>query len=145
MEKISQNPEQTYNFGLQIADTVRPGSVVILTGPLGAGKTIIAKGIAEGLGITEQVTSPSFSIVSEYQGNLNMRHIDLYRTGSDEELELMGFGELTSGSAVSIIEWGEKAKSFLNSDELVVEITIEKDLSRKMKLTGPPKMLEQLQ
>ena len=125
MVYTSSSPEETEAIGALIAATIGPGSIVVLKGSLGSGKTVLVKGIAKALGITEPVTSPSFTIVSEYRGEVLLRHIDLYRTGSDEELELLGFDELTDGSAVAVIEWGEKAGYFVPNPDITVEIRIE--------------------
>lgn len=100
------------------------GSVVALEGLLGAGKTTFVKGIAEALGIDEQITSPTFTIVSEYLGVLPLYHIDLYRIGSSEEIELLGLEELVYGKGISVVEWADKAPDlFLDPLRIVFEIT----------------------
>lgn len=141
---IAATPEETENLGRKIGTALSHGAVVSLSGPLGAGKTVLTKGIAQGLGVNSTITSPSFTIVVEHEGNIPLRHIDLYRTGSDEELELFGFTELTSGDGVTVIEWGEKALSFLDDDRVEVIISIRKDGSRELNITGPANILESL-
>ncbi len=95
-----------------------------LEGPLGAGKTTLAKGIAEALEIEEAITSPTFTIVSEYLGKLPLYHIDLYRVGSSEEIELLGLEELIYGDGVSVVEWSDKAPElFVNPLRIALEIT----------------------
>ena len=141
MELKTSNATETLSFGYKLGLAAIPGLVVVLDGPLGVGKTVIAKGIARGLDIEDAVTSPSFTIVAEYPGRIPMRHIDLYRTGSDEELVLLGIDELVSGDAVSVIEWGEKAASFLEPDYLHVAITFEDETSRLIRVSGPEDLL----
>lgn len=112
-----------------------PGSVVALEGPLGAGKTTLVKGIAEALEIAEPITSPTFTIVSEYLGRFPLYHIDLYRVGSSEELELLGLEELIYGAGVSVVEWSDKAPElFVNPLRIALEITGPE--TRSVNLTG---------
>jgi tRNA threonylcarbamoyladenosine biosynthesis protein TsaE len=87
------------------AGRLAAGSVVVLEGPLGAGKTTLAQGIASGLGVTDPVTSPTFALVHEYQGRLPVFHMDLYRLGSEEEFDLIGGWEYFSRGGVCLIEW----------------------------------------
>lgn len=121
---LSESPEQTKAIGEELVGRLQPGSVVTLCGPLGSGKTTIVKGIARGLGIRDTVTSPSFTIVVEYGSPPQLVHVDLYRTSSDEELELLGFEEILSSSAVKVIEWGEKAYRYLPARFVSVEIRL---------------------
>ncbi|MAG13859.1 MAG: tRNA (adenosine(37)-N6)-threonylcarbamoyltransferase complex ATPase subunit type 1 TsaE [Spirochaetales bacterium] len=120
----SNSPAETESIGEIVARTLKAGSVVILKGAIGSGKTVFTKGIAKSLGITEVITSPSYTISAEYRGDVLLRHIDLYRTDSDEELELLGFDELSGGPAVAVIEWGEKAAHFLPDPDVIVEFEI---------------------
>ncbi len=96
------------------------GSLVALMGDLGSGKTVLAKGIAMGLGVEDEreITSPSFVLVNEYRGKLPVRHVDLYRLQSPGEVEDLGWDELTSGPAVILVEWAEKAASLCPRKEL---------------------------
>ena len=119
---LSKGPEETERIGEILGGSLVPGSVVMLTGPLGAGKTMFVKGLAKALGIPAPVVSPSYTIAAEYEGDLPLTHIDLYRIGTDEELELLGFDELSAGAGVTVVEWGEKAVTFL--DETTVRVTI---------------------
>jgi tRNA threonylcarbamoyladenosine biosynthesis protein TsaE len=106
-----------------------------LEGPLGAGKTTLVKGIAESLEIREPITSPTFTIVSEYQGRLPLYHIDLYRVGSSEEIELLGLEELIYGSGVSVVEWSDKAPG-LFVDPIRVSLRITGADSRVIQVSG---------
>jgi tRNA threonylcarbamoyladenosine biosynthesis protein TsaE len=115
---------------------LQPGSVISLTGPLGSGKTILVKGIASGLHIKQSITSPSFTIISEYEGSLPLYHIDLYRIRSDEELELLGVEELLYSGGVSIIEWGEKAATILPDYCIYIYIELGADNHREIRIEG---------
>lgn len=94
-----------------------------LTGDLGAGKTLVAKGIADALGVEEEVTSPSFTIVNEYAGRLPMYHIDLYRLDHSADFLELGIEDLIYGEGVSVIEWYERARDELPTE--MVRITLE--------------------
>lgn len=127
--------ENTLLMGRILGEMLSPGAIVVLTGPLGAGKTVIAKGIALGLGIETPIVSPSYTIAAEYSGSLPLTHIDLYRTDSDEELELLGFDELTRRDGVTLIEWGEKANNFLNAGVIKITVTIRGENERSIDIT----------
>ncbi len=108
----TRNELETDALGFDLSRRLSVGVVVALSGPLGSGKTVFARGVARGLGVRERVVSPSFTLVCEYEGRLPFVHIDLYRTGSDEELELLGLDEILERPAVVVVEWAEKAGSF---------------------------------
>lgn len=145
MKYITETAEQTKELGKRLGEKVGPGTVVALNGPLGAGKTVLTKGLAQGLDVASTVTSPSFTIIVEHEGRIPLRHIDLYRTGSDEELELFGFGELTSGDCVTVIEWGEKAATFLDEDHILISFSILPDGKREIDVSGPTDVLGKLE
>jgi tRNA threonylcarbamoyladenosine biosynthesis protein TsaE len=109
--------------------------VVGLTGDLGAGKTVFAKGVADALGVTEEVTSPTFTIVAEYQGRVPFVHIDLYRiSGADEFLDL-GVEELVYGTGVTVIEWYERAREELPDTIVEVRIELGEGTSRRITIS----------
>ena len=115
--------EQTYNFGYEMAKDARQGDVVALIGDLGVGKTVFAKGFAEGIGVKEPVASPTFMIVCEYeQGRLALYHFDVYRIEDIEELYEIGFEEYLYGDGVCLIEWADRVISELPQETVVVEI-----------------------
>ncbi|RIK11363.1 MAG: tRNA (adenosine(37)-N6)-threonylcarbamoyltransferase complex ATPase subunit type 1 TsaE [Acidobacteria bacterium] len=93
-------------FGWRLAALLRPGDVILLSGKLGAGKTTLAQGIAAGLGVEEQVTSPTFVLLQEYEGRIPLRHADLYRLESTREIAELGIEELFDQHWVTLIEWG---------------------------------------
>ena len=113
--------EDTRALGLGIADALEPGDVVALIGDLGTGKTALRKYIAEGLGITEEINSPTFTIVKEYRsGRLPLYHFDVYRLGSGEELLDIGAEEMLEGDGVCAIEWADIVADVLPDDAFAV-------------------------
>lgn len=121
-------------LGRELGKTLRPGDVVLLRGPLGAGKTVFVKGLAKSLGIEENITSPTFTIISVYQGRLPLYHMDFYRIRDAEELALLGPEEYFFGEGVSAVEWPDLAEEFLPADPVVVEISILEDQRRRVRI-----------
>jgi tRNA threonylcarbamoyladenosine biosynthesis protein TsaE len=118
-----RNEEETKAFGHQLADRLEPGSVVALIGDLGTGKTTLSKYIAEGLGITEVVTSPTFTIVQEYHsGRLPLYHFDVYRIGDISEMEELGYEEYFFGDGVSLVEWADIIQELLPEETRIIRI-----------------------
>jgi tRNA threonylcarbamoyladenosine biosynthesis protein TsaE len=126
--------EETMDIGARIGAALEPGYVIDLRGPLGSGKTTLVKGLARALGIDEAVTSPSFTLISEYRGSLPLYHMDLYRIDNLEEFELLGAEELMYGEGITVIEWGEKAEELMPEDAVKISVRILEDGSRE--LTG---------
>ena len=140
----TSSEDETFELGKKLACKARPGQIIALNGDLGSGKTVFTKGFASGLGITEPVTSPTFTIVQEYDtGRLNLYHFDVYRIGSVGEIYETGLDEYLFGEGVSIVEWAEKideilpgdavrvsirADDLLNPNRRVIEITEKNDL-----------------
>lgn len=123
----TRSPEQTFQIGVDLAKKAVPGQVFTLTGALGVGKTVFTQGFAHGLGITEPVNSPTFTIVQVYEGGrLPFYHFDVYRIGDVEEMDEVGFDEYVMGEGVSLIEWANLIEEIL--PERRTEIIIEKDL-----------------
>lgn len=122
------NEEDTRSLGLEIADALEPGDVVALIGDLGTGKTALTKYIAEGLGIKEEISSPTFTIVKEYRsGRLPLYHFDVYRLGSGEELLDIGAEEMLDGDGACVIEWADIVADVLPADSLVVKLDYGED------------------
>ena len=125
----TRSPEETYELGRKIGLQARPGQVYTLTGDLGVGKTVFTQGVAAGLGITEPVSSPTFTIVQIYEeGRLPFYHFDVYRIGDIEELEEIGYDDYFFGKGICLIEWAELIEEILPDDR--ISITIEKDLAQ---------------
>ena len=130
-------------MGERFAEKLKKGSVIALKGGLGAGKTCLVKGIACGLGITEIVTSPTYTIVSEYSARLNgeiipLYHIDAYRLNGDEDFENTGAGELMGGGGIAIIEWSERVPRSIPADAITIEIEITGPQSRLFRVYDEP-------
>jgi len=128
--------DQTLELGRKIGNCCIPGSIISLRGPLGSGKTVIAKGIASALNIEEPITSPTFTIIQEYDGRIPLVHMDLYRIESIEEFELLGAEELLFSTNVTIIEWSKLIDNLLPENTIFVEILIMEDSSRSIKISG---------
>ena len=125
----TKNPEETFTLGQEIGRNARPGQVYTLTGDLGVGKTVFTQGVAAGLGITEPVNSPTFTIVQVYEeGRLPFYHFDVYRIGDIEEMEEIGYDDYFFGEGICLIEWAELIEEILPENR--ISITIEKDLSK---------------
>ena len=136
----TRSPEETYELGRKIGLQARPGQVYTLTGDLGVGKTVFTQGVAAGLGITEPVSSPTFTIVQIYEeGRLPFYHFDVYRIGDIEEMEEIGYDDYFFGQGICLIEWANLIEEIL--PENLIKVTIEKDLDkgfdyRKITVTG---------
>lgn len=126
----SKSVEQTLEFGRRVAQNLIPGKVVGFYGELGSGKTTMIKGIAQGLGIKELVKSPSFVMITEYQGRYKIYHIDLYRITSVKELETIGFNDYLDTDGISLIEWAEKAETLLPKTTLRIRLSIVDEATR---------------
>ena len=124
---ILKNEDETRAFGLELGASLRKGDIVALIGDLGTGKTALTKYIAEGLGIRETITSPTFTIVQEYrQGRLPLYHFDVYRIGDPEEMDEIGYEDCFFGDGVCLIEWSGLIEEIL--PEHVTKVAIEKNL-----------------
>ena len=134
----SRSREETISIGTKIGSVCTPGTVIALKGALGAGKTTLVKGIARGLVIEEVVTSPTFVIIAEYEGNLPLYHFDLYRLSGSAEFEDLGADELLFGEGVSVIEWSERIEDLLPRECAVISITITGPETREFTIRGLP-------
>ena len=125
----THDPEETFEVGRTIGMNAKPGQIYTLTGDLGVGKTVFTQGVAAGLGITEPVNSPTFTIIQEYEdGRLPFYHFDVYRFGDLEEMEEIGYDDYFFGQGICLIEWAELIEEIL--PEKRIEVTIEKDLEK---------------
>ena len=125
----TRSPEETYALGEKIGKAAQPGQIYTLTGDLGVGKTVFTQGVAAGLGITEPVSSPTFTIVQVYEdGRLPFYHFDVYRIGDVEEMDEIGYEDYVYGEGVSLIEWANLIEEIL--PEHFTEIKIEKNLEK---------------
>ncbi len=134
---ISHSEEETRAFAERLGRSARPGAVFAVTGGLGAGKTIMAKGIAKGMGIDEEITSPTFTLLEIYEGDPPLYHFDLYRIERSEELDSLFFEEYWEGEGVSVIEWADRASGRLPRDRTVIMIERTGDTSRRITIERP--------
>jgi tRNA threonylcarbamoyladenosine biosynthesis protein TsaE len=129
--------------GEEFAMVLTPGDIVLLTGPLGAGKTTFVQGAARGLGVTDRVTSPTFTMVREHAchndwGVATLQHADLYRIEGVDEVIDLALGELVEESAVALIEWGELAASVFGRDVVTIHFDVGDDDSRWLSVESAP-------
>ena len=129
MIRETNSERETYELGLAMGREARPGEVYTLIGDLGVGKTVFTKGLAAGLGIKEPVSSPTFTILQEYEeGRLPFYHFDVFRIGDVEEMDEIGYEDYFYGDGVCLIEWADLIREIL--PEHYKEIRIEKDLDK---------------
>ena len=132
--KRSSNAQATREVGFGIGRELKSGDVVAVEGPLGAGKTVFVQGVAGALGITEAVGSPTFTIISEYRGEMTLYHMDLYRLNSPQEFAFLGVEEILEGSGVTVVEWSDKAGDELPERAIRVNITIDDNGERLIRV-----------
>ena len=123
MELLSHSPAETEAIGARLAESLEPGAMVAFTGDLGSGKTAFTRGLARGLGVTDRVTSPTFTIVNEYLGGrLPLFHFDMYRLASSDELFDIGWEDYLARGGVCAVEWSENVADALEPDAIRVDI-----------------------
>lgn len=120
---IIKNEMETAAFGMDLGRRVCPGTVIALTGDLGAGKTTLTKAIAQGLGIADMITSPTFTLVKEYgSGRLPLYHFDVYRIGDVDEMYELGYEEYFYGNGVCVVEWADLIEELLPENAVRIQI-----------------------
>ncbi|MBQ9060970.1 MAG: tRNA (adenosine(37)-N6)-threonylcarbamoyltransferase complex ATPase subunit type 1 TsaE [Firmicutes bacterium] len=120
---ILHSEQEVTEYGIRLGREARPGQVIALTGDLGAGKTTLTKAIAKGLGVSEMITSPTFTIVKEYRsGRLPLFHFDVYRIGDIDEMYELGYEEYFFGDGVCVIEWADLIEELIPEDALRISI-----------------------
>ena len=122
MQFLSHSAEETERFGESLAQELRAGDVLAFTGSLGIGKTAFTRGLARGLGCRGRVTSPTFTIVNEYEGKTPLFHFDMYRLGSSDELFDIGWDDYLARGGVCAVEWSERVSDALPGDTIFVDI-----------------------
>ena len=139
---ITNAPEETEALGAQLGALLKPGTVLAYTGDLGAGKTAFTRGLARGLGICEQVTSPTFTLVNEYEtGRIPLFHFDMYRLGSSDELFDIGWDDYLVRGGVCAVEWSENVEDALDEETIWVEIRRgEQENQREITISNAPKL-----
>ena len=137
MEILTHTVDETELAGQALAKTLVSGTVVALFGDLGAGKTAFVRGMAKGLDSTSRVTSPTFTIVNEYSGKLELFHFDMYRLGNSEELFDIGWEDYLGRGGVCVVEWSENVSDAFDGREIKVTIDKLSDTDRKITLEYP--------
>ena len=136
MEFLSQSPAQTEGFAADLAKRLKPGTVIAYRGDLGAGKTAFTRGLARGLGITESVTSPTYTIVNEYlSGRLPLFHFDMYRLHSSDDLFDIGWEDYLERGGICAVEWSENVPEAME-DALVITIEKTGEDTRRITVKG---------
>ena len=136
MEYITHSPAETEGVGAALAARLTPGAVIAYRGDLGAGKTAFTRGLAKGLGVKENVTSPTFTIVNEYlSGKMPLFHFDMYRLGSEDELFDIGWEDYLERGGVCAVEWSENVWGAME-DAIVVTISRLGEDTRKIEIEG---------
>lgn len=137
---------ETEALGKRLGARLRPGDVVALIGPLGSGKTVLARGMARGAGAAGYVASPSFVVVREYHGPVRVYHADLYRIGPREELDTLGLDDLMNGSGVLVVEWADRAIGLLPREHVRVECAFgAAEDERVLTLSAPASLADRLE
>jgi tRNA threonylcarbamoyladenosine biosynthesis protein TsaE len=141
MKAASRSARETQALGERLGARLDAGDVVACIGPLGAGKTCFIQGLARGLGVTAEVTSPTFVLVNQYRGRLPVYHVDAYRTGSLTELVDLGLEEMIHGEGVTVLEWADKLLPLLPPRTIMVTISGLGEEPRQFELAGPVEIL----
>jgi len=123
MDFLLDSVEKTIKLGEKIGKLVKSGDIICIDGDLGSGKTHLAKGIALGLDIKEYITSPTFTIVNEYEGRIKLYHFDVYRVNDPDEIEAIGFDEYIFSDGVSIIEWSNLIEGLIPEEHIQIKIS----------------------
>ena len=138
MQFVSHSTQETEQFGEEVAKSLRGGDVLAFTGSLGMGKTAFTRGLARGLGCRGRVTSPTFTIVNEYDGKIPLFHFDMYRLGRSDELFDIGWDDYLARGGVCAVEWSERVSDALPDDTIYVDIARgeEDENTRTITVTG---------
>jgi tRNA threonylcarbamoyladenosine biosynthesis protein TsaE len=138
MNFVTESERETEELGRKLAAYLRPNMVLALYGGLGAGKTAFVRGLASGMGIKARVSSPTFTIVNEYQGKIPLFHFDMYRLNSSEELFGIGFEDYLGRGGVLAVEWSENVEDAFDSDAVRIKISPRGEASREITIENLP-------
>ena len=132
------NADETTQLGRDFGKTLPDGAIVCLSGPLGAGKTVFTRGIAEACGVTDEITSPTYTLVHEYRGTRRFYHIDLYRVTDKRDFDNLALDDMIFSHAITVIEWGEHASPDVQMVAYAVTIDVLDDGARSIALRDAP-------
>lgn len=135
-EYHTASAEETIALGRAIGRRLQGGQIIAFTGGLGAGKTTLCRGIAEGLGLSGQVSSPTFSIVNVYEGPVRFAHFDAYRIATEQDLETAGFYDYLDEGAVVAVEWSENIRPYLPPGHIQIDIQTAGESAREIRIQG---------
>jgi tRNA threonylcarbamoyladenosine biosynthesis protein TsaE len=143
---VSSNPEETFFIGKIIGEHLTKGDVLALMGELGTGKTCFTHGVARGMGVPERfrITSPSFTLINEYEGRMNLYHFDLYRLQGSQDMGDLGYEEYLFGEGVSVIEWADKIKDVISQEALRISFKYLDENRREIVISGQKKRIAQI-
>ena len=136
IELLPKSPDETFDIGRRIGALLQPGSIVALNGVLGSGKTYLTKGIAFGLGIKENITSPTYTIINEYNAYCTFYHIDAYRLNGDKDFTDIGGNEIIESGGICVIEWSERISKSLPDEKISIRLEITGPSSRLIRIEG---------
>lgn len=137
MTIISKSADETFNVGLNLAGKLSPGDVIAFHGDLGAGKTVFVRGLAHGLGLDARVTSPTFTIVNEYNGKIPLFHFDMYRLSGSDELFEIGWEDYLGRGGICAVEWSEITEDAFPENTINIYITKIDDNTREITIEFP--------
>ena len=137
---VSHSEDDTLALGTELGKKLRPGDIVAMYGDLGSGKTRLVAGIARGMGIGARVSSPTFTVVNEYEGAVPLFHFDMYRLGSAEELFEIGWEDYLGRGGVCCVEWSENVEEAFPEDTIRVVFRKTSDNDREITVTGGPEL-----
>lgn len=132
----THSPEETIAFGQRVGELIRGGDVIAYKGSMGAGKTTFTRGLAVGMGLGDEVISPTFALVNEYRGKWNLYHFDMYRIQNSDDLETTGFYDYISDDSVLAIEWSENIEDCLPKNTIFITLERVDDNTRKITVEG---------
>lgn len=139
IELRTETADETRDVGEALASMLRPRDTVILTGDLGAGKTTLVQGVGRGLGVEDHVASPTFTLIREYAGRLDIAHVDVYRLDRVQDVVDLGLDEVGPPDRVLLVEWGDAIEDILGSDALRVELTTPEPTSERRHISMEPR------
>ena len=134
LEVVTHSPRETQRLGRHLGELAEPGDLYLLTGPLGAGKTTLIQGIAEGLGVPDPVRSPTFVLMARYRGRFPLYHLDLYRVEDLAEVLDLGLEEYLEGDGLLVVEWADRAREVFPADHLHIALEPTGEQERRLTL-----------